>query len=150
MVGTRAEPPCAVPLGVHRSFVRASDTGSGSHLCEGTAGPGCQCSRPAIGKGAPASPGHPCRQLQLPAWGPSPCPEPSPSPRSCSRRVSAQAASGHYRCQLPAGQGEAVAVSVGNFERFPDPVSHLYHAICLPPGTEPGVTVLELERRSNG
>lgn len=78
-----AEPPQPVPLGMHGSFVRASDVGSGhpasgSHLCKGTVSPGCQHSHPAVEKGAPGFPGHPCHQLQLPARGPSPGPCPSP------------------------------------------------------------------------
>lgn len=72
---TGAEPPQPVPRGIHGSFVRTSDFGSGrpargSHLCKG---PVCQPSYPAVGKGAPASPGHRCHQLQLPAQGLSPC-----------------------------------------------------------------------------
>lgn len=78
-----AEPPQLVPLGMHGSFVRASDVGSGrpasgSHPCKGTVSPGCQRSHLAVEKGAPGFPGHPCHQLQLPARGPSPGPCPSP------------------------------------------------------------------------
>lgn len=125
-----AEPPQLVPLGMHGSFVRASDVGSGrpasgSHPCKGTVSPGCQRSHLAVEKGAPGFPGHPCHQLQLPARGtiPGAVSLPSRPLCSCRRRVSMHAASQGtqcYQCQLPARQGEAAAAPAGNLESLPD------------------------------
>lgn len=87
-------------LGTHGSFVRASDVGSGhpasrSHLCKGTISPGCQRSRPAIGKRAPASPGHPCHQLQLP------CPSPPGPLQLQAKGLRACSISGHAALSVP-------------------------------------------------
>lgn len=97
-------------------------------------GPGCQRSHPALGKGRLLLPSIPaiscsCQQgLSL-----CPCSSP-PSPFTTAGKWCLHAASRstqQYWCQLPARQGEAATMLAGNVERFPDPMSHLYKAICL-------------------
>lgn len=132
-------------LGMHGSFVRASDVGSrhranGSRLSKAPSALGASIPTQPLGRGHLLPPGIPaiscsCQHGDRPrAQGHGP---PLPAPCSCRQRISMHAASRgtqHCRCQLPARQGEAAAVPAGNLERFPDfsSMSCLYKAICLP------------------
>lgn len=89
---------------------------------------------PSPWEGTPASRGHPCHQLQLPAWGLSPrlgpCPFP-PSPSSCRQRGWGQAV-----LSVPAAswEGGGCCCASGEFGEVSRPLSRelFVQTICLP------------------